>query len=115
MRPEGQAQMSGDSLLAEAVRARREYDPIEHSNIDNLLTSFFLFAAYGNMDQQDYAWFYLSQSVSLANTLGLHRELTYASLGSSEAEEKRRIFWLLFVTERYVVVIDNQPSYPVFD
>lgn len=101
MRPEGQALMSGDSLLTEAVRARQQYDPIEYANIDNLLTSFFLFCAYGNNDQQNYAWFYLSQSVALANTLGLHREVTYANFGSSEAEERRRIFWLLFVTERY--------------
>lgn len=71
MRPEGQALMSGDSLLAEAVRARQQYDPIEYSNIDNLLTSFFLFCTYGNMDKQNYAWFYLSQSVALANTLGI--------------------------------------------
>lgn len=101
MRPEGQALMSGDALLSEAVRARQQYDPIEYSNIDNLLTSFFLFAAYGNLDQQNYAWFYLTQSVALANTIGLHRESTYAKFGSSEAEERRRIFWLLFVTERY--------------
>ena len=33
-------------------------------------------------------------------TLGLHRESTYSELSAEDAEEKRRIFWLLFVTER---------------
>lgn len=60
----------------------------------------FLFAAYGNLDRQDQAWFYLSQATSLALTLGLHREATYSTFGEEEAEERRRVFWLLFVTER---------------
>lgn len=98
---DGSSLMSGEALLAEAVRARKEYDVIEHVNVETLLTSFFLFAAYGNLDKQDHAWFYLSQSISMAHTLGLHRESTYSSVDPEVAEEKRRVFWLLFVTERY--------------
>lgn len=98
---DGQALMSGEELLAEAVRARNECDIIEEVNTETLLTSFFLFASYGNLDKQPQAWFYLSQTISMAFTLGLHREATYTALSIEEAEEKRRIFWLLFVTERY--------------
>jgi len=46
----GESLISGETLLAEALKARKEYDLIEHPGVDNLLTSFFLFAAYGNMD-----------------------------------------------------------------
>jgi hypothetical protein len=98
---DGRSSMSGDELLLEAANARRHCDISEHSNTESLLTSFFLFAAYGNLDRQDQAWFYLSQSTSMAHTLGLHRESTYAELDATEAEERRRVFWLLFVTERY--------------
>lgn len=98
---DGSSLMSGEALLSEAVRAREEYDVIENVNVETLLTSFFLFAAYGNLDKQDHAWFYLCQSISMAHTLGLHRESTYSNMDSEEAEEKRRVFWLLFVTERY--------------
>jgi hypothetical protein len=93
--------MSGEALLAEALRARNEYDLIEYPDIENLLTSFFLFSAYGNLDKQDHAWFYLCQALSMAYTLGLHKEDTYLNLDSDVAEEKRRVFWLLFITERY--------------
>jgi hypothetical protein len=33
-------------------------------------------------------------------TLGLHREVTYSEFSPEEAEERRRVFWLLFITER---------------
>lgn len=99
---EGHSLMSGEELLSEAVRARRECEVLEDMNIENLLTSFFLFAAYGNLDRQNLAWFYLCQATSMAFTLGLHREPTYAELNVEEAEERRRVFWLLFITERYV-------------
>lgn len=99
---DGQSLMSGDELLAEAVRARGECDILEDLGTESLLTSFFLFASYGNMDKQDHAWFFLCQATSFAFSLGLHRESTYADYEIEEAEERRRVFWLLFITERYV-------------
>ncbi|KAE8392005.1 fungal-specific transcription factor domain-containing protein [Aspergillus alliaceus] len=97
---DGHPMMSGEELLAEAVRARKECDVVDEIGMESLLTSFFLFAAYGNLDRQDQAWFYLCQATSMVFTLGLQRESTYAKLNAEEAEEKRRVFWLLFVTER---------------
>jgi Fungal specific transcription factor domain len=92
---------SGIGLLTEATNARAKCNNIcDHVTIESLLTSFFLFAAYGNLDRHDQAWFYLSQATSMSHTLGLHRESTYAEFAAAEAEERRRVFWLLFVTER---------------
>jgi hypothetical protein len=97
---DGHSLVSGEKLLAEAVRARGECDIVEHISLESLLTSFFLFASYGNMDKQSHAWFYLCQATSMAFTLGLQRESTYADIDVEEAEERRRVFWLLFITER---------------
>ena len=97
---DGRSVMSGEELLSEAVRARAECDIVEDVSIESLLTSFFLFAAYGNLDKQKHAWFYLCQAVSMAFSLNLHREVTYSELNIEEGEERRRVFWLLFVTER---------------
>ncbi|KAF7585329.1 hypothetical protein BBP40_011229, partial [Aspergillus hancockii] len=101
--------MSGEELLAEALRARKEYDVVDEFSMDSLLTSFFLFAAYGNLDKQDQAWFYLCQATSMVFTLGLHRESTYSKLTAEDAEEKRRVFWLLFVTERGYALQQAKP------
>lgn len=97
---DGHSLMSGEELLSEAVRARLDCDVLEELSTESLLTSFFLFASYGNLDRQDQAWFFLCQATSFAFTLGLHRESTYAEYEVEAAEERRRVFWLLFITER---------------
>ena len=94
--------ISGDTLLAEAVRARNEYNTIEHTSVDSLLTSFYLFASYGNLENHSYASFYLCQAVCMVHTLGLNRESVYLRMDPGEAENCRRIFWLIFVSERYI-------------
>lgn len=108
---DGHSLVSGDKLLSEAVRARQECNVVEDLSIETLLTSFFLFASYGNMDKQDHAWFYLCQATSMAFTLGLHCESTYAKLSVEEAEERRRVFWLLFITERSVFLLNLYDVY----
>ncbi|RAO70579.1 uncharacterized protein BHQ10_006591 [Talaromyces amestolkiae] len=102
--------LSGIEILTEATNARNECNNIcEQVTLESLLTSFFLFAAYGNLDRQNEAWFYLSQATSMALTLGLHREATYSAFGEDEAEERRRVFWLLFVTERAYALQQAKP------
>jgi hypothetical protein len=108
---DGHSLVSGEKLLAEAVRARRECDIVEDLGIESLLTSFFLFASYGNLDKQSHAWYYLCEATSMTFTLGLHRESTYAELSVEDAEERRRIFWLLFITERLVIWYIHFPSF----
>ncbi|KAJ5136822.1 hypothetical protein N7448_005376 [Penicillium atrosanguineum] len=106
---DGHSLVSGEKLLAEAVRARQECDIVEDISIETLLTSFFLFASYGNMDKQSHAWFYLCQATSMAFTLGLQRESTYAGSDVEDAEERRRVFWLLFITERGYALQQSKP------
>lgn len=92
--------MAGEEILAEAIAARKEFDMFVNPNLDTLLTSFFLFASYAHLDHQDHAYFYLSQCTAIVHTLGLHRESTYTLYEPAEAEERRRVFWFLFITER---------------
>ncbi|OJJ40715.1 hypothetical protein ASPWEDRAFT_229861 [Aspergillus wentii DTO 134E9] len=106
---DGHSVMSGEELLAEAVRARKECDVVDEMHLESLLTSFFLFAAYGNLDKQNHAWFYLCQATSMAFTLGIHRESTYSEYSIEDAEERRRVFWLLFITERGYALQQAKP------
>lgn len=94
--------MTGELLIAEVMKTRQEFDILDHPDCTTLLTSFFLFAAYGNLNKPQHALFYLHQSISFAFMLGLHDENTYTGLLPSEAELRRRVYWLLFITERYV-------------
>jgi hypothetical protein len=94
--------ISGQDLIDEAVRAFREYDSLEHPHLDSLLTMFFLFCAYGNLNKSDYAWHYLSQAISFLQILKMDREELYVGLPPAEIEVRRRVYWLIFITERSV-------------
>ncbi|KUL84120.1 hypothetical protein ZTR_07460 [Talaromyces verruculosus] len=91
---------SGQSLLKEALRTLQQFNPLEDPHVDNVLTMFFLFAAYGNLRKTHQAWHYLNQSICFAYMLKLNIESTYTALGQHEADMLRRIYWLLFITER---------------
>jgi hypothetical protein len=61
---------------------------------------FFLFCAYGNLDKPSHAWHYLSRTISFLQILNIDKEAGYTGLSSKEADARRRIYWLIFVTER---------------
>ncbi|KPM42240.1 hypothetical protein AK830_g4333 [Neonectria ditissima] len=93
-------QLTGEMLIGLAENSLRQYSVIDDTSLDSILSSFFLFASYGNLDNARHAWFYLNQSISLAQSLDLTRESGYTGLPENERERRRRLFWLLFVTER---------------
>lgn len=92
--------VSGESLVNEVVQTLQQFDPLQAPHTDSLLTFFFLFCAQGNLGKENYAWYYLSQSISFAYILNLNKEASYVGLSQSDAETRRRIYWLLFITER---------------
>lgn len=93
-------QLTTEMLISMAESSLRQYNIIDDYSLDSILSSFFLFAAYGNLDNARHAWFYLNQSISLAQALDITRESGYINLPEGEREVRRRVFWLLFVTER---------------
>lgn len=93
-------QLTGEMLVRLAETSLRQYSAIDDMTLDSLLASFFLFASYGNLNRPRHAWFYLHQSISLAQSLDMTHESGYQNLPSIEQEKRRRVFWLLFVTER---------------
>lgn len=109
---DGHNPVSGIKLLAEAVWVHSQHD-IEDSSLETLLASLFLFLSYSNLNKHSHAWFHLCQATSMAFTLGLNRECNYKELDVEEAEERRRVFWLLFIIERLVVSDIQFVSFPL--
>lgn len=64
--------LNGEFLVTEELVSRKQFDSSEEPDVDALLTAFFLFASYGNLNKQDQAWFYLSQSISILHALNFH-------------------------------------------
>lgn len=95
---------TGLQFLAAAEEVRRKIDIADTMSEDAILTSFFRFACYGNQEEYKKAWFYLNQSVSMAILLEMDDETaeSMAGLTDKDIDRRRRIFWLLFISERYL-------------
>lgn len=94
-----------DHLFAEeCMRERRTYDYIENMSTLSIMTSFFLFAYYGNHERHLQAWHYLQESITFAENLNMDDEASYDKLDRVEMQWRRRLYWLLFITERAYAV-----------
>ena len=94
-----------DDVFAEAcIRERKHFDYVGRLSTLSIMTSFFMFAYYGNHTQQGKAWYYLQEAITFSETLGLDQEEKYEHLNPVEAQWRRRLYWLLFITERAYAV-----------
>lgn len=97
--------MRADHLFAEeCLRERKSFDYVEASSTLSIMTSFFLFAYYGNHERHVQAWHYLQESITCAENMEMDDETHYAKLESTESQWRRRLYWLLFITERAYAV-----------
>ena len=93
--------MSGMLLMEEAIKVRRSYDYLDSPTLNGICTSYFLFAINYAMDSHTKAWYYLREATTLAHMIGMNKEETYLQFDNIDASRRRRLYWLLFVTERY--------------
>jgi hypothetical protein len=94
---------SASSMESECHRAKAVDGKGRAASLDTIRIAFFLHVYHENLEPGGVSsLLYLREAITLAQIMGLHRESTYATLSPSEQEMRRRIVWLLFVTERYV-------------
>jgi hypothetical protein len=87
-------------LVEETVRVWNSYDHKDNPTLTDVLIAFFLSAAYFGLEKANAAWIHLREAITLAQLLGMHDEGTYVP-GDIDGPCRRRLFWLLFVSERY--------------
>ncbi|KAL8813653.1 MAG: hypothetical protein Q9223_006980 [Gallowayella weberi] len=99
----------GKRLLDDGLRRRKGYEYIEHPSVNAVITSFFFFGCFFGMDKHNTAWFHLREATTLAQIIGMQDEKTYASVCHMVSTRMRRLFWLLFVTERAYALQKHRP------
>ncbi|KAK3297193.1 uncharacterized protein B0H64DRAFT_120339 [Chaetomium fimeti] len=87
-------------LMEETIRVRKGYDYQSSQTVNNLCTSYFLFAVHHGLDLHDKAWFHLREAATLACIAKMTEEQAYLQYDSIDASRRRRLYWLLFVNER---------------
>ncbi|KFY10570.1 hypothetical protein V492_04950 [Pseudogymnoascus sp. VKM F-4246] len=101
---------SSKFFVGEAQRARRYCDYIEIPTLIAVHTSFFLFSAHFPLENNNSAWFYLREAMTMLQLLRYHDENTYSTMADPKyATYCRRTFWLLFITERAYALQRHRP------
>ena len=97
----GDSEAAAEVFARECLRERRNIEYVESPTELTVMTSFFLFCYYGNLERSEKAWYYLQEALSFAQVIELDNETKVAALETMESQWRRRLFWLLFVTEKY--------------
>lgn len=102
------------TMAAECSRAKaslRNSDDGPDMNLNMLRISFFQHIYHENMSPGgSKSLLFLREAITIAQIMGLHRKSTYISLPAEEQQMRRRIVWLLFVTERGVAMLHRLPT-----
>lgn len=92
---------AGNAMEVECQRARGLMG--QKTSLNALRTAFFLHVYHENQQPGGIqSLLYLREAITLAQVMGLHRESSFNGLQAGEQQIRRRVLWLLFVTERYV-------------
>ena len=101
--------VAASALLEEVIRVRKTYDYVSEPTLDGVRTSFFLCAADFNLDRHNTAWFHLREATTLAHIMGMHEEQSYHVGQRLGNIYRRRLYWLLFLTERAYSIERHRP------
>lgn len=103
------AQLQGEAISPNDVPPS-SLEHCESLDLNGLRISFFLHIYHENQSPGGgKSLIYLRQALTLAQIMRLDREASYAGLEESEQEMRRRVLWLLFVTERGVTMLHKLP------
>ncbi|KAL6251260.1 hypothetical protein RBB50_001468 [Rhinocladiella similis] len=96
-------------ILDDISRIRKNIDYIGSPTVNSLHISFFLFSCYFTLEKQNVCWFHLREAATLAQIMGMHDETSYTTGDVVENMYKRRMYWLLLVTERAYSLERHRP------
>jgi hypothetical protein len=103
--------LTANSFAQEARRVRGTFDYMEPVTIETVLTSYFLHTFYGKQPSRSQtAAFYIREAISLTQLFGMHREETYTRYSSDDQKVMRKLYFLIFMTERYLCIQDGLPT-----
>lgn len=103
--------LTADLFIQESRDSRARFDYMEHVSLNSVLTSYFLHIFYGRqLSRSRTAAFYIREAITFANLLGMHIEETYMQQRIKERQIMRKLYFLLFMTERYLCIRDGLPT-----
>jgi hypothetical protein len=105
-----QSSLDAEAFIWESRRMRGTFDYMEPVTLDTVLTSYFLHIYYGRQtSREQMAAFYIREAITFAHMLGMHLDETYARHSVRDQRVMRKLYFLLFMTERYLCIQQGLP------
>lgn len=92
------------ALLEEVRRLRNTTECAEKPTIWSVTTSFLLYNSFFNLGKHNAAWLHLREAITFALFLKMDQETYYDLEDIEESTRSRCLYWLLYVTERSVIL-----------
>jgi hypothetical protein len=103
--------LAAESFITESKRVRSTFDYMESVTLNTTLTSYFLHIFYGRQPlRTQTAIFYIREAITFAQLFGMHIEDTYSRYPIKDQQVMRKLYFLLFMTERYLCINDGIPT-----
>lgn len=75
-----------------------------------MYNSLCLFLRFKSLTPED-TWFLVGVAARMATGMGLHTSEIYQSLTVDMAEQQKRLFFCLYMMDRYVTFLEHQPRW----
>jgi hypothetical protein len=102
--------LGAEAFIKECRRVRGSFDYMEPVSLDTVLTSYFLHIFYGRQAlREQMAAYYIREAITFAHMFGMHMEDTYSQHSVKDQRVMRKLYFLLFMTERYLCIQQGLP------
>ncbi|CAI4765357.1 CQS_1a_G0047410.mRNA.1.CDS.1 [Saccharomyces cerevisiae] len=95
---------TGSHLCSLCMLSRQFFDDLSNSDIFRIMTYYCLHRCYAQFADTRTSYRLSCEAVGLIKIAGFHREETYKFLSFSEQQLRRKVYYLLLMTERYYAV-----------
>ncbi|KAK9369876.1 hypothetical protein V1509DRAFT_562218 [Lipomyces kononenkoae] len=93
-------------LISEVMRVKSS---IPGATLESILTSYFLHTYFSNERNNTSAFMCLREAIAGLQSLGLHREETYANLPPAHEKRLRNFYYMMMITERGYSLLYEMP------
>ncbi|CAI4500106.1 CLN_G0022940.mRNA.1.CDS.1 [Saccharomyces cerevisiae] len=104
IKSEEEVTFTGKRLSNLCISSCQQFDDLDNSNIFNIMTYYCLHRSFAQISNARTSYRLCCEAVGLITVAGLHREETYGSLTFEEQQLRRKLYYLLLLTERYYAV-----------
>ncbi|TID24294.1 hypothetical protein E2P81_ATG02595 [Venturia nashicola] len=99
-----------EHLVMRAIEARGLIMAKFHASVPKTMTSIFLHNCLMTMRDSDTAFYYMRDAVTLVQLLRIDAPLPNESITPTEKARRQRLYWQIYVHERFLAILDYRPA-----